>query len=217
MKNKRLLNIAVFCSGNGTNLQAIIDKVREGYIKANLCLVISDRKDAYALVRAKKAKITNFFIDPKKFNSRAELDREILKFLKRYNIDLIVLAGFMRVLGTELVRRYKNKILNIHPALLPSFKGTEGIRDALEYGVKVTGPTVHFVDEGVDTGPIILQDAVRIEDEDTKETLARKIHEKEHLVYPKAVKLFVEGKLKVEGRRVKIKKINPNIKNQNVK
>ncbi|MBM3252972.1 MAG: phosphoribosylglycinamide formyltransferase [Candidatus Omnitrophica bacterium] len=208
MKNKGLLNIAIFCSGKGTNLQAIIDKVRGGYIKANLRLVISDRRDAYALVRAKKAKINNFFIDPKKFSSRIEFNREILKYLKRYNIDLIVLAGFMRVLGTELVRRYKNKILNIHPALLPSFRGTEGIKDALEYGVRLTGPTVHFVDEGVDTGPIILQDVVRIKDGDTEETLARRIHEREHIIYPKAIKLFVEGKLKVEGRKVKIRDKN---------
>lgn len=207
MKNKRLLNIAVFCSGNGTNLQAIIDKVKSGYIKARLRLVISDRRDAYALTRAKKARVDNFFIDLKKVTSKIDSEREILKYLKRYNIDLIVLAGFMRVISRELVRKYKNKILNIHPALLPSFKGTEGIKDAIDYGVKVAGPTVHFVDEGVDTGPIILQEAIEVNDDDTEDTLAKKIHEKEHIIYPKAIKLFTEGKLKIEGRRVKIKKV----------
>lgn len=205
MKNKRLLNIAVFCSGNGTNLQAIIDKIKSGYIKAHLRLVISDRRDAYALTRAKKARIDNFFIDVKKITSKIDSEREILKYLKRYNIDLIVLAGFMRVISRELVRKYKNKILNIHPALLPSFKGTEGIKDAIDYGVKVAGPTVHFVDEGVDTGPIILQEAIEVHDDDTEDTLAQKIHEKEHIIYPKAIKLFTEGKLKIEGRKVKVK------------
>jgi phosphoribosylglycinamide formyltransferase-1 len=210
MRDKRFLNIAVFCSGNGTNLQAIIDKVKSGYIKAHLRLVISDRKDAYALTRAKKARIDNFFIDLKKVTSKIDFEREILKYLKRYNIDLIVLAGFMRVISRELVRKYKNKILNIHPALLPSFKGTEGIKDAIDYGVKVAGPTVHFVDEGVDTGPIILQEAVEVNDDDTEDTLAKKIHEKEHIIYPKAIKLFTEGKLKIEGRKVIIKKLKNN-------
>ena len=210
MKNKRLLNIAVFCSGNGTNLQAIIDKIKSGYIKAHLRLVISDRRDAYALTRAKKARVDNFFIDSKRVTSKIDFEREILKYLKKYNIDLIVLAGFMRVISRELVRKYKNKILNIHPALLPSFKGTEGIKDAIDYGVKVAGPTVHFVDEGVDTGPIILQEAVEVHDDDTEDTLAKKIHEKEHIIYPKAIKLFTEGKLKIEGRKVIIKKLKNN-------
>ncbi len=205
MKNKRLINIAVFCSGNGTNLQAIIDKIKSGYIKAHLRLVISDRRNAYALARAKKARIDNFFIDIKKVDSKIEFEREILKYLKKYNIDLIILAGFMRVISRELVRKYKNKILNIHPALLPSFKGTEGIKDAIDYGVKVAGPTVHFVDDGVDTGPIILQEAVEVSDDDTEDTLAKKIHEKEHIIYPKAIKLFAEGRLKIEGRRVIIR------------
>ncbi|MFH0838844.1 MAG: phosphoribosylglycinamide formyltransferase [Candidatus Omnitrophota bacterium] len=206
MKNKRLAYIAVFCSGKGTNLQAIIESVKRGYIRARLRLVISDRKDAYALVRAKKAHIDTRFIDRKKFSSKVEFESEILKYLKQYNIDVIVLAGFMKVLSDGFVRRYKNRIVNIHPALLPSFKGTEGIKDAFCYGVKVTGSTVHFVDEGVDTGPIILQETVRVEDHDTEETLARKIHEKEHRIYPKAIKLLVENRLKIAGRKVTIKK-----------
>ncbi len=199
------MNIAVFCSGKGTNLQAIIDAVKKGEIKAGLSLVISDNKDAYALVRAKNAGIETFFIDPSRFKTRDEFDREVIKHLERKKIDLVCLAGFMRIISPCLVQRYKNRILNIHPALLPSFKGTEGIKDALEYGVKITGPTVHFVDEKMDHGPIILQAAVEVKDDDTEETLAERIHQQEHIIYPKAVKLFVEGRLKIEGRKVKIK------------
>lgn len=199
------MNIAVFCSGKGTNLQAIIDAVKKGEIKAGLSLVISDNKDAYALVRAKNAGIETFFIDPSRFKTRDEFDREVIKHLERKKIDLVCLAGFMRIISPCLVQRYKNRILNIHPALLPSFKGTEGIKDALEYGVKITGPTVHFVDEKMDHGPIILQAAVEVKDDDTEETLAERIHQQEHIIYPKAVKLFAEGRLKIEGRKVKIK------------
>jgi len=198
------MNFAVFCSGKGTNLQAIIDALKRGEIKANLALVISDQKDAYCLVRAKTAGVETVFIDPQKFSARENFDKEVIRHLERKTIELICLAGFMRIISPYLVQRYKNRILNIHPALLPSFKGTKGVKEALEYGVKITGPTVHFVDEKMDHGPIVLQAAVEVRDDDTEETLAQRIHAQEYIIYPQAVKLFVEGKLKIEGRKVKI-------------
>jgi len=198
------MNIAVFCSGFGSNLQAIIKAVKKGKIKANLSLVLSDNKQAYALKRAKRASIKTIVIDPAPFKSREDFDREVIKFLEQEKIDIIVLAGFMRIISPVLISRYPNKILNIHPALLPSFKGTHSIKEAFEYGLKITGVTVHFVDDKMDHGPIILQGAVKIEDEDTKEALEKKIHKLEHKLYPQAINLLVEGKLKLEGRRVKI-------------
>ena len=199
------MNIAVFASGSGTNFQAIIDKVKDGYIPAEISLLVSDNKDAYAVKRAKDAGIEAFVLNPKEFKSREECDKAIVKKLKEKDIGLVVLAGFMRLISSYFVREYKNKILNIHPALLPSFKGTHGVRDALEYGVKVTGPTVHFVDEELDHGAIILQETVSVSDNDTEESLHQKVHQKEYEIYPKAVKLFVEGKLTIEGRKVRVK------------
>ncbi len=150
------MNIAVFASGKGTNFQAIIDAVKKGTLKANLVLLVCDRPDAYAMVRAKEAGVKTLLLERKDFKNGYDFDREIIRNLEKEKIDLIVLAGFMRLLSAELVRRYRNKILNIHPALLPSFKGTQGIKDALEYGVKISGPTVHFVDEELDHGPVVL-------------------------------------------------------------
>jgi phosphoribosylglycinamide formyltransferase-1 len=199
------MNIAVLCSGNGSNLQAIIDAVKSGYIKARIALVVSDNKNAFALERAKKAGIESLILNPKEFKSREDFDKEIVKDLKKKNVELVVLAGFMRLMSTYFVKEYKDRIMNIHPALLPSFKGTHGIKDALEYGVKVTGPTVHFVDDKLDHGAIILQRSVEVKDNDTEETLLERVHAEEHKIYPEAVKLFVEGRLKVEGRRVVIK------------
>ena len=196
------MNIAVFCSGNGTNLQAVINAVKRGYIKAELALVVSDNPEAYALTRAKKAKIKTFVLTKKGFATREDYDKEIINKLEEEKIGLVVLAGFMRLLSPYFVNKYRNRILNIHPALLPSFKGTHGVKDALDYGVKVTGPTVHFVDEKLDAGPIIIQATVEVRDSDTEETLAERIHKKEHIIYPKAIKWFVEGKLKIQGRKV---------------
>ncbi len=199
------MNIAVLCSGNGSNLQAIIDAVKSGYIPARLSLVVSDNKDAYALERAGKAGIETAYLDPKKFESREDYDREIVKHFKAKEVGLVVLAGFMRLMSSRFINEYKGRIMNIHPALLPSFKGTHGARDALEYGVKVTGPTVHFVDEKLDNGPIILQRAVEVKDGDTEDTLMERIHKEEHEIYPEAIKLFVEGRLSIEGRKVRIR------------
>jgi len=198
------MNITVFCSGTGTNLQAVIDSVKSGYIPAVISLVVSDDKEAPALKRAGDAGIETFVLNPKDFKTREDYDKEIIRQLKKRKIELIVLAGFMRLLSSHFVREYKNRIMNIHPALLPSFKGTHGVKDALEYGVKITGPTVHFVDDKLDHGPIILQKAVEVKEDDTEETLLERIHKEEHKIYPEAIKLFVEGKIKVEGRRVKI-------------
>lgn len=200
------MNIAVFCSGSGTNLQAIIDGSKSGYIPARIALVVSDNKNAFALERAKKAGIETLVLDKKDFKTREDFDKEIIKNLKKKNVELVVLAGFMRLMSDHFIAEYKNRVINIHPALLPSFKGTHGIKDALDYGAKVTGATVHFVDEKLDHGPIILQSAVEIKDGDTEATLLERVHKEEHKIYPEAVKLFAEGKLKVEGRRVRIKK-----------
>lgn len=196
------MNIAVFASGNGSNFQAIADAVKAGRIKANLALLVCDNPQAYVLERAKKTGTEVFLAERKNFKDKSGLEAAIIKEVEKKKIGLIVLAGYMRLLSPAFVSRYKNKILNIHPALLPAFKGTEGIKDAFEYGAKIAGPTVHFVDEQTDHGPIVMQAAVMVDDDDTEETLAGKIHEQEHRIYPEAVRLFVEGKLKIAGRKV---------------
>lgn len=200
------MNIAVFVSGSGTNLQAIIDAVNSGYVKARIALVVSDNKQAYALERAKKAGAETLFLDPKIFKSKEDFDKAIIKYLKDKNVELVCLAGYMRLLTPHFVREYKDRIMNIHPALLPSFKGLNGVKDALDCGVKIAGPTVHFVTEKVDSGPIIVQSAVEVKDDDTEDSLREKIHKEEHKIYPKAIKDFLEGKLKITGRRVFHKK-----------
>ena len=196
------MNIAIFVSGSGTNLQAIIDAVSCGEVKAKIALVVSDKEDAYALSRAKKANIETFVLNAGGFEAREDYDKEIIKELEKHNVELVILAGFMRLLSSYFVKQYKNKIMNIHPALLPSFKGTHGIKDAFESGAKTTGVTVHFVDEELDHGPTILQEAISIDKNDTLKTLEEKIHKIEHKIYPKAIKLFVEGKLEIKGRKV---------------
>jgi phosphoribosylglycinamide formyltransferase-1 len=199
------VNIAVLCSGSGTNLQALIDNVKSGYIRAKIALVLSDKKEAFALERAKRAGIETVVLNSKDFKSREDFDKEVINNLKKRDIGLVVLAGFMRLLSPHFIKEYKNRIINIHPALLPSFKGTQGVKDALSYGVRITGATVHFVDEHLDNGPIILQEFVKISEGDTEESLLERVHGVEHRIYPEAVKLFAEGRLKVEGRKVVIK------------
>ncbi len=199
------MKIAIFCSGSGTNLQAIIDSQKKGHIKAEIALVVSDIPDCFALKRAKKAGIQTLVLEKKNFKSREEFDKAIIKRLQAEKIGLVVLAGYMRLLSRDFIKAYKNKIINIHPALLPSFKGTHGIKDAFEYGVKVTGATAHFVTEDMDAGPVILQAAVIVTEDDTEQSLAEAIHKEEHKIYPRAIQLFVEGRLKIEGRRVRIK------------
>lgn len=198
------MNIAVLASGRGTNFGAIIRAVKKGKIKANLSLLVCDNPKAPAIGRAKRAGIKVVLVKREDFPAPKDCETKIIQHLDEERIDLIVLAGFMRLLSSEFVKRYEGRILNIHPALLPSFKGTQGIKDAFDYGVKVTGVTVHFVDEKMDHGPIILQEAVKIEEDDTLESLEAKIHKIEHKLYPKVIELFVEGKLKIEARKVKI-------------
>src|SRR3989338_4867031 len=198
------MNIAVFCSGNGTNLQAIIESLEKGHIKADIGLVVSDTPDCYALTRTRDAGIKILVVERKNFKTKKDFETDILKALKKENINLIVLAGYMRMLSRDFIGVYENKILNIHPALLPSFKGTHGIKDAFEYGVKITGTTVHFVTQDMDAGPIILQSSVNVTEDDTEETLAEAVHQEEHMIYPRAIQLFVDGKLKIEGRKVRI-------------
>lgn len=196
------MNIAVFCSGNGSNFQAIVNAVKSGFIKAKIAVMVCDNPSAYAITRAKKEGVDVFVLEKSNFKSREEYDKVVVSELRKRQVDLVVLAGFMRLLSPYFVSEFRNRIMNIHPALLPSFKGTHGVEDALNYGVKLTGPTVHFVDEGLDTGPIIIQEPVRIEQNDTLETLTAKIHSKEHKIYPQAIKWFVEGRLRIEGRKV---------------
>ncbi|MFH1354879.1 MAG: phosphoribosylglycinamide formyltransferase [Candidatus Omnitrophota bacterium] len=204
MEDKSLKNIAVFASGRGTNFSAIIRAVKKGKIKANLSLLVSDNPKAGAIARAKRAGIRVALVRREDFPSKGDFEKRIIQHLQEDNIELIVLAGFMRVLGADLIAAYNQRILNIHPAILPSFKGAHGIKDAFDYGVKVTGVTVHFVDEEMDHGPIVLQAQVLVEENDTLESMEKKIHKIEHKLYPQAIRLFLEGKIRVQGRKAKI-------------
>lgn len=197
-------NIAVFASGRGTNFSAIAKAIKSGALKANLALLVCDNPKALVLEKAKRAGVKIALIKREESVSKKDFESKIIKALKASKIDLIVLAGFMRILSVDFVKEHAGRIINIHPSLLPSFKGAQGIRDAFDYGVKVTGVTVHFVDELMDHGPIILQAPVKIEYHDTLVSLEEKIHKVEHKLYPEAIKLFVEDKLRIEARRVKI-------------
>ena len=194
-------NIAVFASGRGTNFAAIIRAVKRGKIKADLALLVTDNPSAGAIGIAGRAAIPVALVKREDFSSKEDFEAAIIRRLESGGIDLIVLAGFMRLLSPSFVARYRNKILNIHPALLPSFKGTQGIKDAFDYGVKVTGITVHFVDEKMDHGPIILQSAVEIKEKDTLESLEARMHKAEHKIYPEAIRLVVEGRIKPPGTK----------------
>ena len=198
-----MINIAVFASGNGSNFEAIVKAAKSKKIKgAAVKLLVCDRQKAFAIQRAKRLKIPIFYINPKKFPSKKDFEKEIVNLLKREKISLVVLAGFMRILSSYFIRHYKNKILNIHPALLPSFKGAKAIKDAYNYGVGVSGVTVHFVTEDVDGGPIISQEAVKIEKKDTLKSLEEKIHLIEHRLYPQAINTIINKRDKIRGRRV---------------
>ncbi|MBE0520795.1 MAG: phosphoribosylglycinamide formyltransferase [Candidatus Methanoperedenaceae archaeon] len=199
-----MMNIAVLVSGRGSNLQAIIDNIDNGYLRAKVTVVISDVEDAYALDRAKKHGIEAVYIGHGNFAKKELYEEEIITVLEKHNVDLILLAGYMRIVGYTLLSAYRNRILNIHPSLLPSFPGLHAQEQAFRYGVKVAGCTVHFVDETLDSGPVILQRCVEVREEDTAETLAGRILEQEHMIYPEAVKLVVEDRLRIEGRKVRI-------------
>ena len=198
------MNIAVFASGRGSNFAAIIRAAKKGIFKGTIALLVCDQPKAGAIAKAKRAGIKTALIKREDFTSKKDFEAQILKNLREEKIDLIAMAGFMRMLSPEFVQAYAGRIINIHPALLPSFKGSEGIKDAFAYGIKVTGVTVHFVDEKMDHGPIILQAQVLIEEDDTLESLETKIHKLEHKIYPEAIRLYTEGKLRIEARKVKI-------------
>lgn len=195
------MNLAVLASGYGSNLQAIIDAVEKKEIQGQIKVVISDVEEAYALERARRHNIEAIYINPREYAGRRAFDEAIVALLEERKIDLVILAGYMRLVSPVIIDRFRGRIMNIHPSLLPAFPGLEGVKQALDYGVKVTGCTVHFVDEGLDTGPIILQEAVDVYDSDTVESLHERIHRVEHRLYPRAIQLFIEGKLRLEGRR----------------
>lgn len=200
-----MVNIGVLVSGSGTNLQAIIEAIEAGKIKGKICIVISANPDAYALKRANKHNIETQYINYKEFNDREEYDKIIVSALKERDCDLVVLAGYLKILTPYFINAYKNKIMNIHPALLPSFPGLHVQKKAIDHGVKVSGCTVHFVDEGLDSGPIIIQRAVEVKKDDTEETLTKRILKEEHQIYPRAIQLFAQERLTINGRRVIIK------------
>ncbi len=198
------LRLGILVSGRGTNMQAIVDGCRDGSIPASVVVVVSDVATAPALEKARQAGIEAVFIDPKAYPNRAGFNEAVAHLLEERSVGLVLLAGFMRVLGPEFIRRFKGRMMNIHPSLLPSFPGLEAQRQAMDYGVKYSGCTVHFVDEGVDTGPVIIQAAVPVLEDDTVETLAERILREEHRIYPEAVRLYAQGRLVVEGRRVRV-------------
>ena len=204
MNTQKNRKIAIFASGRGSNFSAIARAIKKGIVKADLALLVCDNPKAAVLQKAKRAGVKSLLIKRKGFPSKEAFEQEIINNLKKEKIDLIVLAGFMRLLSPSFVQEFKHRIINIHPAILPSFKGEHGIQDAFGYGAKMTGITVHFVDEEMDHGPIILQEAVKILENDTLETLEKKVHTIEHRLYPRAIQLYVEGKLKVTGRKVRI-------------
>ena len=199
------MKIAVLVSGSGTNLQTLINKLHnDPTSKIEIAVVISDRKNAYALTRAKQAGIPTQVVRAQDYENRIVFDEAISLHIDEYSVELIVLAGYMKLFQSPFVRKYRNRIINIHPSILPAFPGATPIADSLTYGVKLSGVTVHFVDENIDTGPIIAQRVVPVYDTDTEEDLHQRIQKEEHDLYPKVIKLFAQGKIQVEGRIVSL-------------
>ncbi len=197
------VKLGVLVSGRGSNLQAIIDNIEKRQLGAELAVVISDQGNAYALERARKHKVPAVHLDAKGYrDKREDYDALLVRELRRRNVDLVCLAGFMRIITPVLIRAFPNRILNIHPSLLPAFPGLHVQKKALDHGVKFSGCTVHFVDEGMDTGPIIIQAVVPILDNDTEDSLSERILRQEHAIYSRAIQLYSEGRLIIEGRRV---------------
>jgi phosphoribosylglycinamide formyltransferase-1 len=202
---KRGIRLGVLASGRGSNLQAIIDAIEKGTLDAVLAVVISNKMEAPALERARKHGAPAVFLDPKAAPGREDYDRNILEQLRVYNVQLVALAGYMKIVTSVLLEAYADRIMNIHPSLLPAFPGLGAQKQALDWGAKVSGCTVHFVTEGVDAGPIIRQAAVPVLETDTEETLATRILVEEHRIYPEAIQLFAQSRLTVEGRMVRIR------------
>jgi len=200
-----MLKIGVLASGRGSNLQSIIDAIEDGYLKeVEIKVVISDNPQAQALQRAKDHGIAASLVNPADFANKQEFESAMLAELESKQVELVVMAGFMRLLSSDFVKQYRNRVMNIHPSLLPAFKGLDAQKQALDYGVKVSGCTVHFADEGMDTGPIILQRVVEVKDDDTENSLATRILAEEHNAYPEAIKLFSQDRLEVKEGQVYI-------------
>jgi phosphoribosylglycinamide formyltransferase-1 len=201
---EQILKVGVLGSGKGSNLQSIIDNVAAGNVPAKIACVISDVQDAYILERARKHGIEALYIAPGRYKTKLDKDAEAtyIKCLKDRGVSLIVLAGFMRMLKEDFVNAFPNRIINIHPSILPAFRGLEAWKQALDYGVKYTGCTVHFVEMGMDTGPIIMQAVVEVKPDDTPETLHQRIQVEEHRIYPEVVRLIAEGRVELQGRKV---------------
>jgi phosphoribosylglycinamide formyltransferase-1 len=202
-----VFKLAVLVSGRGSNLQAIIDSIEREELNAHISIVISSTRDAMALKRAEKHGIKTIFIDPTAYLNSKEYDKVLIEKLKEFSIDLICLAGYMRILGEEVIQTFKEKIINIHPSLLPAFPGLNAQKQAIVHGVKFSGCTVHFVDSGIDSGPIILQTAVPVYDNDDEKSLSKRILEQEHYLYPKAINMIKENQIKINGKTVTRKTI----------
>jgi phosphoribosylglycinamide formyltransferase-1 len=200
-----MLKLGVLASGRGSNFQSIIDEIEAGSLNASINLLITDNPDAYAIERAKKQSIKHLYLNPHDFKSKNDFYTMIAKKLVKSDVDLVILAGFMRIVGKPLIEAFPNRIMNIHPALLPAFPGLHSQKQAVDYGVRVSGCTVHFVDEGMDTGPIIIQAAVVVSPDDTEDTLSERILRLEHKIFPYAIRLYSEGRLYADGRTIKIK------------
>ncbi len=202
------LRLGILASGRGSNLQSIIDAVEAGSLQARIALVLSNKREAQALERARRHGLPEVFLDPNPFagrpDSREAYDHAVLDVLHKHDVELVLLAGYMRIVTPVLIHAYSNRIMNIHPSLLPAFPGLDVQQKALDWGVKLAGCTVHFVTDRVDEGPIIIQAAVPVLDGDTADTLSARILTEEHTIYPKAIQLYVEGRLRVEGRQVRI-------------
>ena len=204
--NESTLKIAILGSGTGTNLQSIIDNVEAGKIPARIVCVISDNEDAYILERARKHGIEALYIPPGKYKTKLEqsAEAEYVRTLKERGVELVALAGFMRMLKQDFINAFPNRIINIHPSILPAFRGLEAWKQALDYGVKYTGCTVHFVEFGMDTGLIIMQAVVEVKDDDTPQTLHQRIQVEEHRIYPEVIRLIAEDRVELQGRWVRI-------------
>jgi len=198
------VRLAVLVSGNGTNLQAVIDHIETHEINGRIACVVSNRRDAFALKRAERHGIPTVIHEIGAYTNRREYDAALVEILRNHGVGLVILAGFMRILTDVMIDAFPHAIMNIHPALLPAFPGLHAQQQALDYGVRFTGCTVHFVDCGTDTGPIIQQAVVPVLEDDTEETLAARIQREEHRIYPEAVRLFCAGKIRVDGRRVRV-------------
>jgi len=200
----RKVGIGVLVSGSGSNLQSIIDHIESGTLDAEIRVVLSNNPEAYALERCRKHHISSVVLDHRQFDCRESYDRRAVAILVSSGVELVVMAGFMRILSPEFFRAFPRRIINIHPALLPAFPGMHVQQKAVEYGVKFAGCTVHFADEGIDTGPIIIQSVVPVYEDDTPESLSTRILKEEHRIYPQAIQYYAEGRLVIEGRRVLI-------------